>query len=64
MSNFAKNVRRLRKRKGLTQAELGEMIDVSQVVINNYESEKITPKPTTFVRLDKALGVTCKELVK
>ena len=64
MSNFAKNVRRLRKRKGLTQAELGEMIDVSQVVINNYESEKITSKPTTFVRLAKALGVTCEELVK
>lgn len=64
MSNFAKNVRRLRKRKGLTQAELGKLIDVSQVVIHNYESEKITPKPTTFVQLAKALGVTCEELIK
>ena len=63
MSNFSENVRKLRIERGLSQAELGKMIDVSQVVIQNYETEKITPKPTTFVRLAKALGTTCEEIV-
>lgn len=64
MSNFSENVRRLRLANGFTQAELGKMINVSQVVIADYEREKITPKPTTFVKLAKALGTTCEEMIE
>lgn len=63
MSIFSENVRKFRLERGLSQAELGKMINVCQVVIHDYEIAKITPKPDTFVRLAKALGTTCEELV-
>lgn len=64
MSELSKNVRILRTKQGLTQEELGKKIDVSQVTVRNYETEKITPKPTTLVRLARALGVTVEQLVE
>ena len=63
MSTFSANVRYYRLKRGMSQRELAEAIDVSQVVIQHYETEKITPKPTTFVNLAHALGVTCEQLV-
>lgn len=63
MSDFARNVRKFRLERGLTQAELGKKVDVCQVVIQNYEKGKTTPKPENFVRLAKALGTTCEKLV-
>jgi len=42
-------VRELRKSKGLTQEELGEIIGVSRQTINAIEKEKFDPSlPTAF----------------
>lgn len=42
-------VRQLRKEKGLTQEQLGEIIGVSRQTINSIEKEKFDPSlPTAF----------------
>ena len=42
-------VRQLRKEKGLTQEQLGEIIGVSRQTINAIEKEKFDPSlPTVF----------------
>ena len=45
-------LRQLREQKGLTQAELGKLIHVSQTAISHYESDTDTPSRET----EKALA--------
>lgn len=47
-----------RKARGLTQAELGEKVGVSQVAINRYESGDREPDDAMIAALAKVLGVT------
>lgn len=64
MSKFSINVKKLRKRAKLSQAELAEKVGVSQVSVCMYELETAMPNPATLVRLARALGVTVEELVE
>lgn len=59
---FAENVKRLRESKGMTQAELANMIGVTQVMIAQYERGIKTPSFIVGIDLAKTLGVTCEEL--
>lgn len=61
--SFADNVRRLREHKGLSQAELATMTDVTQPMIAQYEKGLKIPTIITGVQLAKALGTTCEELI-
>ena len=61
-SNFSKELlsarlKQFRKEKGLTQAELAEMIDVSLVNYAKYEGGQRTPSLPTLVKLSMALGI-------
>ena len=47
------NVRSLRKSKGLTQEQLGEIIGVSRQTINAIEKEKFDPSLPTAFRMAK-----------
>jgi Zn-dependent peptidase ImmA (M78 family)/DNA-binding XRE family transcriptional regulator len=47
-----------RRAKGLTQLELGDVVGVSQVAINRYESGEREPDEKTLTALAAALGVT------
>lgn len=49
-------IRRLRIKKGLTQAELAKEIGVSQSIIGQYELDKRNPKRETINALANALG--------
>lgn len=60
---FADNLKRLREKKGLTQAELAERADVSQPMITLYEKNRKTPTVIVGVDLAKALDTTCEKLV-
>ncbi len=45
MSNFlSKNIRYLRKSKGLTQSELADKIGVNRAVLGSYEEDRAAPK--------------------
>lgn len=62
--SFAENVKRLREEKGLTQAELANLVEVSQPTIAQYEKGLKIPTIITGAILAKRLGTTCEELVK
>lgn len=61
--SFAENVKCLRKAKGITQAELAAMVDISQAMVAQYEKGLKLPTIVTGVELAKRLGTTCEELV-
>ena len=52
---IGENIRRLRKARGLTLKELGDMIGVSESYIRAYESGRRNPKPSSLQTLADAL---------
>lgn len=64
--NFGENLKRIRKSRGLTQAELAEKIGVTQACIGKYETgERASCDRTTNVKYEaiaKALDCTVSEL--
>ena len=64
--NIGENIRKFRKAKGLTQAELGELVGVSNRVISYYENEEhgsSIPHKEMLKRLEIHLGVDKSELL-
>lgn len=57
------NIRRLRKEKGWTQAELAKVLNVSQQMIGQFENNKNPPKIETVEKIASALGVTPFDLM-
>ena len=64
-SNIAKNIKRLRQAKKLSQDRLSKLADLSLNSIVNIESGN-NPNPTieTLEKIAKALGVSVEELLK
>jgi len=58
------NIKRIRKEKGLTQKELGELLDMTQSAIGQFENDKTSPKTDTIEKIASALGVSPSELMK
>jgi len=63
INGFGKRLAYIRKSKGLTQKELGEMIGVSNRVIAYYERETKYPPSHLIVPLAEALSVSTDELL-
>lgn len=61
--SFSKNVKQFREKKGMTQEELATRVKVAQPMIALYEKGERVPNIFNGVRLAKALGTTCEELV-
>lgn len=61
---FEFNLKKLRERKGISQAELAQLVGVSQAAIAQFELGTSLPNVKTAVRLAKVLGTTCEELVE
>ncbi|RAV17821.1 transcriptional regulator [Paenibacillus contaminans] len=55
-------IRQLRKEKGLTQAELGEKMQISQGYIGEIERGLVNVSMETLDKIVKALGITLYEL--
>lgn len=51
-------IKELRKRKGFTQTQLGELINVTKVSISCYEHGTRTPNLETFIDLVNVLETT------
>ena len=61
----SKNIRKLRKAKGLSQDKLSRLADVSHATIIKIESGGIqSPTINTVQKIAKALGVGVDELIK
>ncbi|MFH1030146.1 MAG: helix-turn-helix transcriptional regulator [bacterium] len=64
-STIAKNIRKLRKQRGLSQDKLSKLADISHNTIIKIESGAIqSPTMNTAQKIAKALGVTLDDLMK
>lgn len=59
---FGQKIKRMRIRKGLTQEQLAEMIDVSQRTLSGIETGESFVTSDTFDKLVSALNTTAEEL--
>jgi len=57
------NIYRLRKAKGLSQAELGELVGVSNKAVSKWETYEANPDISLLPLLAKSLEVTADELL-
>ena len=55
------DVRNLRRSKGMTQEELGEMIGVSRQTINAIEKEKFDPSLNTAFKMSRVFQTTIEK---
>ena len=60
---LGQRIARLRKERGYTQVELAEKMGIIQVLISDYERDKLRPHPEVIVRFAQALGITADELL-
>ncbi|MGD9368236.1 MAG: helix-turn-helix transcriptional regulator [Desulfobacteraceae bacterium] len=60
---FGQRMARIRKAKGYTQIELAQKMDIIQVLISDYECDKLRPYHEMIVRLAKALDISTDELL-
>lgn len=60
---IGENIKRIRKERGLTQDELGNLVNLSGVAIMRYEKGQREPRQDTLIKIAKALGVHLRDLV-
>jgi len=60
--NFGENLKRIRKSRGLSQAELGELVDRTHACISRYEKGVGTPPLELVISLAGALGCRVSDL--
>jgi transcriptional regulator with XRE-family HTH domain len=60
---FGQRLARIRKEKGYTQVELAEKMGIIQVLISDYERDKIRPYHEMIARFAQALGVSSDDLL-
>jgi transcriptional regulator with XRE-family HTH domain len=60
---LGETIYRLRKEKGLSQSELGELLGVSNKDVSNWETYEANPDITLLPLLAQSLGVTAEELL-
>lgn len=56
---FAEKIIRLRKKKGYTQAQLAELLNVSNKAVSRWETAEGYPDITLLKPLSEALGISC-----
>ena len=60
---FSEKLIELRKQKGLSQEELGNMIDVSRQTVSKWEAEQTTPEVDKVKELSKVFNVSIEYLL-
>jgi transcriptional regulator with XRE-family HTH domain len=60
---IGERIRKLRLARGLTQAELGKRIGVSQRLVAYYEGRGVSPAPELLLKMARALQTSIEDLV-
>ena len=55
--NIGDNIRKIRKLRGLTQKELGEMLGATEAHVRAYEKGRRNPKDVTLKKIARALDI-------
>ena len=61
---LGKNLKRIRTEKGISQGEIGRILEVDKGFISNIEAGKTNPTLATITKIAKAVGVSIGELMK
>ena len=62
-SNFSEILKDLRKRSGLTQQQLGELMGKSKSIVSYYELQERSPSPNALVKLAAIFHVSTDYLL-
>ncbi len=62
--SIGKNIRKIREKKGLTQAELGKLLCITQSAIGQFENDKTSPKIETLEKIASALHISPADLLR
>ena len=60
---FGQRLARIRKAKSYTQVELAAKLGIIQVMVSDYERDKLRPYHEMIVRMAKALEISADELL-
>ena len=63
MVMFCDRLKELRKEKGVSQLELGKLVNVSKMAVSHWESEHSEPSISQLIALAEFFGVTVDYLV-
>jgi len=58
-----KNIKKLREKKGLTQLDLAERLNVTRQAISNWETEKTQPDIDTLQKIAQVFEVSVEEVI-
>lgn len=64
MENFKRNLRRIRRAKDVTQAELSELTGIHATQISHFETGRRKPNMVNMVLLAEHLDCSLDDLVK
>jgi transcriptional regulator with XRE-family HTH domain len=62
--SFGQRLARLRKERGITQVEIAERVGIIQVLVSDYELNKLRLNAEMIVRFAAALEISTDELLK
>lgn len=60
---FSQRISKLRRERGLSQKELGDMLGVSNKAVSKWENGESLPKTSTMLKLAELLGIDGNELI-
>lgn len=63
MDNIASNITEYRRKAGLTQKDLGDMLNVSPQAVSKWENGQAEPDTATIKRLCSIFGISTDELL-
>ncbi len=61
--SFGVSLEEIRKKRGLTQSQLAQRLEINQSLIAKWESGKVQPRASTLERLANVLEVEVEELL-
>ncbi len=64
IQRFAKNMKKLREAKGLSQGDIYRATGIDRAYISNLEAGKQNPTLETIAKIAEALGVSSDQLLK
>lgn len=62
--NLGENIKKARKRAGVTQKELAERLKVYQKDISRWENNELTPSALTLARICRELSASADKILE
>ncbi|HCW72461.1 MAG TPA: XRE family transcriptional regulator [Clostridiaceae bacterium] len=64
MGSIGENIRKYRRKRNLTQKQLGELLELSNTYLSDIENNRTNPSIKTLKKVAKALEVSYIELLE